>query len=189
MIQSSYFELRADPQAFPRWYLGSPFDKTGSRIDPRLFTQGKIVGKMPPITVPLRRHGPPVEFNFCDFDMIVTSRRVASALAAFAADVMERFPVDVEGSTGDFEIVNVADTVDCIDEDRSEFLKWSTEDGRPDKVGAFRMFTRLRINAAAVGNRQLFRVARWPIALIASREVRILLERMNVTGITFEQIS
>ncbi|MGT2512646.1 imm11 family protein [Cupriavidus basilensis] len=87
-----------------------------------------------------------------------------------------------------FEILNVLDIVDCVDEEKSDFSRWTEEDGRPDKVGDYRMNV-LRVNADKVAGHGLFRVKGWQIALVCSQRIRDLLIEHGVTGVRFTSVS
>jgi hypothetical protein len=109
-------------------------------------------------------------------------------LEALAGPAIQRVPVTVEGQGAEFEILNVCELVQCVDERRSLLTKWTAADGRPEKVGQFRMIAKLKINPAAASGHHIFRVAGWPIALIASEEVKKLLEARDVSGLKFERV-
>lgn len=188
MSSRKYYELLADPAAFPRWYLKSPIDPSGKEVDPRLFTQGAPVGSLPALRLPLRRSGPEVDFNFCDFDMVVTPAKFNVELEALVGPAIQRVPVAIDAHASDFEILNVCELVPCLDESRSLFTKWTDQDGRPDKVGQIRMVAKLKIDPSIVLGHHLFRVAGWPIALIASQEVKSLFESRNLSGLRFEEV-
>lgn len=188
MTSRGFYRLLADPAATKRWYLGSPLDPRGTEIDPRLFTQGVPVGSQPPLTLPVRRSGDEVGFNFCDFDMVVTLSSLNAKLEALVGPAIQRIPVIVEGQREKFEILNACELVRCVDESRSLLSKWTVADGRPDKVGQFRMIAKLRIDSAAAGGHKFFRVAGWPIALIASEEVKRLFESNGVSGLKYERV-
>lgn len=86
------------------------------------------------------------------------------------------------------EILNVVDRVGCIDEPRSQFTKWTPEDGRLEKTGDYRMVTHLQLNSRLANSHHLFRVTEWPVALIASEQVKSLLED-GTTGLRFEPVN
>jgi len=185
-----FYSLDADPSAISRWYLRAPIDSKGNEIDPRIFTRGELVfTKDDNLIINLRRKGVPVDFNFCDFDMIVTPANLNADLAKMIGNVVQRIPVKIESSDRDFEILNVADLVECVDESASTFTKWTHADGRPDKVGQYRMFTRLCIDGEAAAGHHLFRVREWPIALIASESVKLMFESRGVSGIRFDPVN
>jgi hypothetical protein len=184
----NFYRLLADPAATSRWHVKSPLDPSGNEVDPRSFTQGVPVDSLLPLTLPLRRSGDEVDFNFCDFHMIVTPASVNTRLQAFAGSAIQRIPVAIDSRKGEFEILNVCDLVPCVDESRSLFTRWTGEDGRPDKVGQFRMIVKLKIDPAAAAGHEIIRVADWPIALIASENVKHLLEALNVSGLVYERV-
>lgn len=183
-----YYRLLADPAAISRWYLSSPIDPTGREIDPRTFTQGAPVGSQPPLSLPLRQAGDKVGFNFCDFDMVVTPSAINAELEGLVGPAIQRIPVSVENSIGGFDILNVCELVQCIDEARSLVTKWTAADGRPEKVGQFRMIAKLKIDPAAASGHHIFRAAGWPIALIVSENVKSLLEVKRVSGLKYERV-
>jgi hypothetical protein len=188
MSSRMFYELTADPATFPRWYLKSPIDPFGNEVDPRLFTQGVPVGSQPQLRLPLRRSGPEVGFNFCDFDMVVSPASVNAELEALVGSAMQRIPVKVDAATVKYEILNTCELVRCFDESRSMFTKWTDVDGRPEKVGQLRMVTKLKIDPSLADGHHLFRLAGWPIALIASEEVKRLFESRNLSGLKYEQV-
>lgn len=187
MTTGNYYELLADPSAVSRWYLKSPLSLDGNEVDARLFTQGVQVSHQPPLTLPVRREGDEVEFNLCDFDMVVTPSSLNVDLESLVGPAIQRIPVVVEGRKDEFEILNVCDLVQCVDESRSLFTKWTEADGRPDKVGGFRMFAKLKIDPIAASGHDIFRIAGWPIALVVSEKVKSFFEMRNVSGVRFEQ--
>jgi hypothetical protein len=160
----------------------------GVELDPRDFTEGLRVGPQPALTFPLRRRGEVIDFNFGDFDVVVVPASLGEKLEAVVGSSLQRFPARVESSELPFEVLNVTDLVSCIDEPRSEILKWSSEDEYPEKAGEYRMITRLRIDPRAAEGHALFRLAGWPIALIASEQIKQLLESEKTTGLRFERV-
>jgi len=187
-MTTAFYRLCADPRAGSRWSLKAPIDREGVEIDSRLFTAGARLPDMGGFRLPVREPGDEVDFNFCDFDMVVTPARVNAALAQLAGAVVQRFPVDVEGSSREYEILNVCDLVPCVDETRTYVMRWGEADGRPDKVGEYRMLADLRINAEAAAGHHMFRIAGWPIALIVSQETKQLFEQFGVTGVSYQRV-
>ncbi|NMG68096.1 hypothetical protein GPA19_24490 [Azoarcus indigens] len=187
MSEGKFFRLLADPTATSRWYLKAPLDPFGNEIDPRLFTQGVPFDRQQLMSLPIRRAGNEVAFNLCDFDMVVTSAQVNAALESITGPAIQRIPVTVEGKSG-FEILNVCDLLQCIDETRSLVTRWTDADGRPEKIGQLRMVAKLRIDPKAADGHHLFRVAGWPVALIASKEVKSIFEERKVSGVKYERV-
>jgi hypothetical protein len=188
MTSGGFYRLVADPRAATRWYLKSPVDAAGNELDPRIFTQGVRVGPQPQLTLPLRRRGDEVDFNFCDFDMVVVPSVLSAQLDAFVGSAIQRIPVTIEGQSEGFEILNVCDLVQCVDESRSLLTKWTADDSRPERIGQFRMIAKLKIDRTAASGHHIFRVAGWPIALIVSEDVKKLLESRRVSGLEYQRV-
>lgn len=189
MSITKFYCIDVDPSATSRWYLKAPVDPSGIEIDPRIFTRGLPVASFPCLSIPLRRKGDIVDFNFCDFDMVVVSAELNTELAALVGETIQRIPVRIDGCDRQFEILNVTDLVECVDEAASTFMKWTEADGRPDKVGQYRMFTKLRIDPHIASEHHFFRVSGWPIALIASEQVKNLFEARNILGVKFDLVT
>ena len=75
-----------------------------------------------------------------------------------------------------------------MDETRSEIMRWKHEDGRPDKVGRYRMVGNLTIDPTRVRNRHIFRIDDWEIALIVSERLKIALEAIPELGVVFSPV-
>jgi hypothetical protein len=179
-----YFKV-ADAFAKPnRWYLRPPVDKAGKKVNPEMFTDCKRVAHIGSLEIPLRLRGVRVDFTFGALDMIVVHRRVGLLLEELCGDGIQRIPVRVEEST-DYEILNVLDRVKCIDEERSRIMWWNAKDGRREKLGQYRMISRLEIDPSRTEGKPLFRLAGWEIALIASDLIKGAFERAGVTGAKF----
>ena len=163
------YELLTDDMAYAdRWFLGAPIGQSGAEIDPRLFTYGEPYSGEPPAVVPIRYAGRVVRFNLASFDMPVVSRDVAETIKEVSSDAVESFPIAIEGKEQEFSILNVLLKLACVDEQRSRILRWTDEDGRPDKVGQYRMVTNLTIDPRKAQEHDIFRIDGWELALIAS---------------------
>lgn len=188
MPSCKFYRLAADPAATSRWYLTAPRDPLDNRVDPRLFTEGLPVSSTTPLRVPLSQPGDEVGFNFAAFDMVVTPSEINSELQELVGSVIQRIPVAVEGSTNSFEILNVCALVPCLDEKRSLVTKWTDTDGRPDKIGQYRMINGLRIDPRIADGHHIFRIEGWPIALIVSESVKRLFENKNLSGVSYNRV-
>lgn len=98
-------------------------------------------------------------------------------------------PTDIEGSSvaEDFYIMVVETQYDCVDENRSQFEKFSENDPvRPDKAGEYSVFLELVIDPSRVGDKHIFRLKHHLHSLIVSETVKSLLESAGVSGVCFE---
>jgi len=183
-----YFRVIDDSSISNRWYLQGPFTKSGMEVDPRDFTDGKKVKAKRFLTVPLRRPGKPLGFTLADFDMPVVTKEVGELIENIAPRDIQRIPVEISSQPLDYEIINVTTKIKCLDEKESEIMRWNEADGRPDRVGQYRMVTTLKITPELVTGSQIFRIDGWEIALIISETVKDALEKIGITGIKFQQV-
>jgi hypothetical protein len=91
-------------------------------------------------------------------------------------------------SIGGYEILNAVCSEACLDESGSEVMKWKPEDGRPDKIGEYRMVTNLTIHPNHTNSRHIFRIRGWEIALIVSEDLKKAIEYLPNLGIVFETV-
>ncbi len=180
-----YYRIVADPNAVNRWYLNEPLDWRGEEVDPRVFTCATWYDGEKPLTVPLQYEGERVDFNFAAFDMIVIPKWLAQATQHLMQSSIQRIEAMVQSTDEEYEILNVLKTVRCVDEEKSEILRWADQNGRPEKVGKYRRITNLTIDPKKVGNHKLFRLDGWEVALIADDTIKEAFERNDVTGASF----
>ena len=176
---------RFDSPAVPtdRWYLASPRLKSGDEVDPRLFTTGRPLDWAAPLFVPLRRRGRPLDFTLADFDMPVVSAALASLLQLKAPDCFQLLPAKVEGDPGQFFVLNATRAVPCISDRHSLILRWTSEDGRPDKVGTYRMVANPVLTPSNHRGEAIFRAAGWEIMLLATETLAQALQASDFTGL------
>jgi hypothetical protein len=187
-LMTRYFRVQADVNAHERWFLRSPINTHGEELDPRAFTRSSICPAHGPLTLPLRRDGRPVDFNFGDFDMPVVKTDIVDKLEDVLDLQLQRVPVHMPESAGKFEILNVLDQVDCIDAVKSVYTRWEANDGRPEKLGEYRMITDLKIDPKCTHGHHLFRVKGWAVALIVSEQMKQALESFRVSGIEYDLV-
>lgn len=181
---------RIEATVYTRWFLGSPLDPDGKQVDPRLFTQGKRVEGLPPLSLPVAQAGDVVDFNLAAFDMPIARRTFNEALEELVGNSIQRIPISVEGDSLTWEILNVCKTALCIDEKRTKYVtKWKNEDHRKDKLGEYRMLSGLKIDPLLVSDSEIFRLEGWNIAMICSERVKKLADNSELSGICFEIVS
>ncbi len=132
---SSLYRILNDHSIDDRWHLRAPQTDDGLVLDARDFLSCHRYEGPIPLQVRLRRTGAPLQFSFGDFDMPVVSTGVRDALASISQDGVQFVPIAIEGTSETYWILKVLGCHKCIDEQRSEFMTWTPEDGRPDKIG------------------------------------------------------
>jgi hypothetical protein len=183
-----YFRVLTDPESSDRWFLDEPVAANGTPIDAREFTASKAYSGPDPQFVPIQRAGKQEQFNLAAFDMPVVSEKLAVELKRIAVDEVVFYPVLVGSTVCGFEIMNVLPAAKCLDESKSQILFWKPEDGRPDKVGHYRMVTRIKVDPILAEQRHIFRIKGWEIALIVSEVVRDRLCKLGRLGVVFEPV-
>lgn len=160
----------------------------GKELDAREFCYGRPYRGPVPAFVPIQQEGQRVPFTLAAFDMPVVEERVARTIESIAGKDVECYPVSVEGSSATYMIINVVSSLACVDETKSTIMKWGANDGRPDKVGRYRMITNLTIDPARVEGHDIFRIADWEVALIVSEQLRDAIEADDL-GIVFDPVT
>jgi hypothetical protein len=180
-----FFRLLGDPSRSGKWLPAEPLSTDNVEIDAREFTKGKPYYGPSPCRVPIAQQGIPTEFTLAAFDMPIVSRRLGSILDSICPGAIQHFPVTVGECCSTYEILNVTTVAHCIDETRSDIMKWKPEDRRPEKVGMYRMVTNLTINPDRAGSNHIFRLGGWEIALVVSDDVKKAIEGTRDLGIVF----
>lgn len=114
---------------------------------------------------------------------------MAQVVFAAAHGDVELVPLSVAGQTG-FEVLNALRIVRCVDEARSEFIKWTKDDHRADLAGQYRQITRLRLDTDAIPeDADLFLIESWRVALIVSDVVKDAMEHAGCLGAKFAAVT
>ncbi|GAB7541132.1 imm11 family protein [Cupriavidus sp. 8B] len=184
-----FYKVGLDFNDADQWYLDQPRDDGGNELVSGTFWQGRLWDTSIPLRTVVRKAGHPVNFSNCGHSEYVVSKTLMEVLrAALPAGQLQGIPIEIDGVGEPFEVLNVLDIIDCVDESKSDFTCWTVEDGRPDKVGDYCMNV-LRVNADKVAGHELFRVKGRQIALVCSQRIRDLLVEHGVTGIRFTPVS
>jgi hypothetical protein len=185
-----YFRLSDDVHVSGRWYLDDPVDLQGGEVDRWQFERGLPVDIRGCLRSPLYRPGRPLDFSVTAVGGApIVHARVASLFAEHASTDVQLVPVDVEGQSEEFFILNVTRVVKCIDDKASaEVQYWKPEDGRPEKTGHYRAVHGMRIEPSKVGGAKVFRPWGWLVVLLVSEEIKEALERIGATGTKFKEV-
>ena len=184
---TNYYELDHDRYITGRWYLDGPVDDNFR--DDREFAYGNRVELRGPLRATICKPGKVLDFSLTLSQVPILSMRLANVICHLVEDQAQLLPVDIEGCEG-FAVMNTTVLVQCLDENRSEFLKWTENDGRPDKIGHYRMVTRLRLDPNQIpANLHVFRVMGWKIALIVSQAFVDAIRPLNPIGPKLELVT
>ena len=179
-----FFELEDDVHVGGRWHLGQVLGAGGK--EPRLrvgiaYAGGELSGR-------IDRPGGELDFQLTSFAVPVLRTRLAAKMDCVAGPDIQRIPLAL-GEHDGFEVLNALRTVACLDEGRSEFTKWTDKDRRSDRIGHYRMVTRLRIDVSRVPrDADIFRVEGWLVALIVSERLKAAMEAVGCRGAKFVEV-
>ncbi|MFP2897788.1 imm11 family protein [Corallococcus sp. 4LFB] len=185
-----YFRLLDDVIIPGRWELGIPRDAQGDEVDdPWMFREGQPVPPQQPLSIPVEHPGTPLDFSLAGFSTPVVHPRVAALLSELAAQDIQLVSVNVQGHAEPYFILVATRLIRCIDDAASEeVIRWTPQDGRPDRVGQYRDVDGMRIDPTQVGDARVFRTWGWSIALIVSEDIKLALERIRATGTRFTEV-
>ncbi|WP_239014898.1 imm11 family protein [Archangium violaceum] len=185
-----YYELYDDVYIPGRWHLKMPVDGRGEWIDTWRFNEGRVLDIEESIRFPLKLAGVALEFTLCSMGVPVVHRRVVSLFERLGLQKEVQFiPVEVDGQTEPWFILNTLYVIRCIDDARcEEVFYWLPEDNRPDKLGGYRNVRGLKVNPAKIGNANIFRPWGWKVVLIVSERIKQALEEEGITGTKFIEV-
>jgi hypothetical protein len=188
--QRSFWRVLVDHEGFAdQWFLDEPITAGGEEIDAREFTEGVPYPGPRPAVVPVGNSGRELAFSFGAFDMPVVSTAIADVIFRIAPDDVECFPINVPGSKGTYVILNVICALDCLDEEKSEFTRWTKEDERPDRLGQYHVISTIRVDPSRAQDHHIFRIKDWPLALLLSNTLKNALADIPDLGVVFSQAS
>lgn len=186
-----YFDLKLDVYVKGRWYLGEPVDLSCRQIeDIWQFIDGRRVVDPGPLRIPIYRSGIPLDIEFAGAGQApILSERAASVFREMAPNDVQLFPVEVEGQTEPYHLLNVARTVRCIDDAACEEARlYTPDDDMPDKLGQYHVVSGLRIDKSKVGDERVFRLWGWSSPIIVDAEIKGALERTGIKGGRFDEV-
>jgi hypothetical protein len=185
-----FFRVYPDHAEYPdQWFMDEPRTADGEEIDARDFTEGVAYKGTAAAVLPVMQAGRQVAFSLSAFDMPVVSEAAANVVRRIGrAEDFELFPVKIRGAHGQHYILNVICRLECLDEARSEFTMWSQQDNDPQMMGNYKMISTIRIDPARAAGHHIFRIARWPLALLVSETLKEALEEIPDLGVVFESV-
>jgi len=180
-----YYELVDDMTIPGRWHLGRvilPDGREPPFMEGRRFVdEGDLVSR---ITHP----GRVLEFCRTTFAVPVATTALANVISEIAGDDVQCIPVTIASQKG-MKVINALRVIRCVDERRSEFVKWTKDDHRADLAGEYRQITRLVLERGAIPtDAHMFRVAGWDVALIVSETLKNAMERVGCLGAKFVEL-
>jgi hypothetical protein len=161
----SYFRLVDDVYIPGRWHLGEV--KRGSRAALGLIN-GIRVDEAECLSVEATHPGRPLEFSLTSFAVPIVTDKLGEAISRVAGSELQLLPISIDRAHAHL-VLNPTRLIDCLDETRSKFTKWTPNDLRSDLAGQYREVTKLYIAPREIpSDAHIFRIMNWPVALIVS---------------------
>lgn len=186
-----YYDLLSNMRLPGRWVLADPVDARGQEVDPWQFDKGHFLNLRGNLVLRQARQGSALDFSFTTLTIPVVHGRVMSICERLGLQQQVQFlPIQVEGQSEPYFILNALRILRCIDDARCEEVRyWRPEDGDPDKVGQYRVVAGMRIDPSKVGDSHIFRPWGWSVALIVSERLKQAMEEAGITGTKFVEVS
>ena len=200
-VQIRYYEMYDDVYIPGRWHLRFPLFKDGGEAGAReddderelfdtwRFKEGRVLEIERPIRLSMKPAGVALEFSEA-MGIPIVHRRVVSLFERLGLQKEVQFiPVEVEGQTEPWFILNALQVIRCIDDARcEEVLYWGPEDGEPDRLGEYQNVRGLKVDPEKIGDAHIFRPWGWLVVLIVSEHVKQAMEAEGITGIKFIEV-
>lgn len=180
----NFYRLKDDVEYPDRWYLG---DIRGADNWDLLTIAHEVNRKL---EVDLYKDGNEMDFTLTEvYGVPIVSSRVEKLLRGISNIVF--IPLIIRNKICKYQYfaMVIPSIVDCVDEDNSEFHNFIVNDPvRPDKAGEYRAFKKLRLRSNGIHDIDLFRLKKFETALIVSERVKIILEKIDATGLDLSSV-
>lgn len=190
-MDQCFFDLNIDVDVPGRWYLAEPVQPSGEEIsDIWRFSLGQPVDLRETLRIPLYRPGRSLDFTTAGAGRTpILSGRAAAVFRELASSDVQLFPVEVEGETELYHLLNVARQIRCIDDAACEEVQYYPRHGvQAHRAGEYRSVSGLRIDPSKVGDSRVFRLWGWSPPLIVDAEIKQALERTGIVGGRFDAV-
>jgi len=153
-----------------------------------LFNSSKRFGQLMPLFTEIQQEGRRVDFTFGAFDIPILNRSAMSVFRTFVGECVEFIPTKVEGERDDYFIMNIVAEADCLDEGASLIMWWKVEDGRPDKIGTYRMLAREVYDCNITALPPIFRLSKFSVRIMVRDDLRRAIDDAGLTGLICNEI-
>jgi hypothetical protein len=182
----NYYRLTDDIYADDHRCLGDIVDGKVV-VDADLFTSTKPYTGSKRLSIQVD-DGPDFDFSLAAFDVPIVSTKLARLLERIAFREVQLIPVTIGGKTGYF-ILNTLQKVSCLDEQLSVYTKWTETDGRPDRMGQYRMVSEVRLNSDKANGIHVLRIEGWDVPLVVSDKVVEEIQSSGIRGVILDRLS
>ncbi len=190
-MAEKFFRVFEDVYVPGRWHLDDPLDSAGRAVETNLFRNSRPSHVEETLRVPLYVPGEALDFSFVAGTTVpVVHSRVAVVLRELAPNDVELIPARIDGQSDLYFFLNITRVVKCIDDAASDEVRYVTpEHELPEQLGEYRSVIGMRIDPSKVGDAQVFRTWGWTVSIIFSETIKVALERLGVTGMSFTEVT
>lgn len=183
-----YFRLTDDIHFPNRWYLGDVKNVDNWTL---------VAGRLPPgapsdLKVEVYRAGEKMDFTLTEaYGVPIVSARLQQVLGNLPGIRFLNAKIEGEYKKSSYFAMLIESTVNCVDESRSEFEKFTADDPvRPDKAGQYSAFYQLFLDKAKAiaSGRPIFRLGRFEVAIIVNADVKRAIEEAGVSGAVMVEV-
>jgi len=126
-----------------------------------------------------------------DFELLIVNEKVKNLVSE---DEVQYIRVKLEEdrySDTNYYLMVVNEEIECVDEDRSLFLKWEKDNGtRPDLAGEYKSFEKMVLNPTDIPKgADIFRIKKYDIVIVVSERLKFLFEENKISGVKFEKLT
>ena len=181
-----YFRLIDDIEIPRRQHLGEILRGIRPAVD---LLSGTRVDVSEPLSVEITHFGRPLAFYLTSFGVPVATSALCAVVSQIADPDVQVIPITVAGQGG-HSVLNCTRTVACVDDSRSEFIKWTSGDHRPERAGEYRAIPRLVLDEERIPNDVVFfRIRGWRVVLVVSEQLKKAMLEHGCLGAKFLPIS
>ncbi len=182
-----FFKLVEDIYIPNRWYPGKILD-----VDNWAFSLPRPVAhNQAPFELTISQDGDQTDYSQAGSCAVhIGNDRVVEILSKYKK--VEFFPLLIKKPRykGNYHAIKVHEYLDCLDESQSEFQVFTENDPiRPDLAGQYHSIITMRIDVRKISDdTHIFRLSKDRITLIVSENIKIALEKEDITGCWFIEV-
>jgi hypothetical protein len=187
--ESSFFRILFDSSLPDYTHFREPSEMQGKTVDAWNF-QGLGEWKAPQLLqIAVRNEGTIYDINMGAFDLPVVNGKVKSIIQGSPIASEQVQFIDVMYGERKLYILNSLPVIDCLDEQRSDFMKWTKRDHRKDLAGTYRQVIGLHVRHEPLAGTEICRIKGWEVALIVSGQLVEQFKKAKLQGAVFQDVS
>lgn len=180
-----FFLLRDEMHIKGRWHLGEIRLRGG--LEP-LLDAGHRLDTTEPLRCEATHAGRVLDFSLTSFNVPVATTALANKVSSVAGSDVQCIHLEIAGQTGMF-VLNSVRVIPCLDEERSELIKWTKQDHRSELAGQYRQITKHVLDDSALPkDAHFFRIEGSLVELIVSDAVKAGMESVGCLGAKFIEV-